>query len=41
MTTASGFMSGAYKMVDEDGRSFDIDIPTFSLDSPQARRVLN
>ena len=41
LTTASGFMSGAYKMVDEDGKSFEIDIPTFSLDSPQARRVLN
>jgi ApaG protein len=41
LTTASGFMSGAYRMVDEDGKSFDIDIPTFSLDCPQARRVLN
>ena len=41
LTTASGFMSGAYKMVDEEGRAFEIDIPTFSLDSPQARRVLN
>ena len=41
LTTASGFMSGSYKMVDEEGRSFEIDIPTFSLDSPQARRVLN
>lgn len=41
LTTASGFMSGSYRMVDEEGRSFEIDIPTFSLDSPQARRVLN
>ena len=41
LTTASGFMSGAYRMVDEEGRAFDVDIPTFSLDSPQARRVLN
>jgi ApaG protein len=41
LTTASGFMSGAYRMTDEEGRSFDIDIPTFSLDSPQTRRVLN
>jgi ApaG protein len=41
LTTASGFMSGAYRMVDEDGKAFDIDIPTFSLDSPQTKRVLN
>ena len=41
LTTASGFMIGAYRMVDENGKAFEIDIPTFSLDSPQARRVLN
>ena len=41
LTTASGFMSGAYRMVDEEGKSFEIDIPTFSLDQPRARRVLN
>ena len=41
LTTESGFMSGAFRMVDENGQAFDIDIPTFSLDSPGARRVLN
>ncbi len=41
LTTASGFMSGAYRMVDENGQAFDIEVPTFSLDSPQAGRVLN
>ena len=41
LNTPSGFMSGAYRMVDEEGKSFEIDIPTFSLDQPRARRVLN
>ncbi|MDE2577278.1 MAG: Co2+/Mg2+ efflux protein ApaG [Hyphomicrobiales bacterium] len=41
LTTPSGIMAGAYRMVDEDGRAFDIEIPAFSLDSPFARRVLN
>ena len=27
--------------VDEAGEGFDVAIPAFSLDSPQARRVLN
>jgi ApaG protein len=41
LTTASGIMSGTYRMVDEDGTSFDAIIPTFSLDSPTMKRVLN
>lgn len=41
LTTPTGFMSGAYQMSDENGEAFEIDIPTFSLDSPQGRRVLN
>jgi ApaG protein len=41
LTTPSGLMSGAYRMIDADGRSFDVDIPPFSLDSPLERRVLN
>ncbi len=41
LTTPSGIMVGTYRMVDEDGRSFDADIPAFSLDSPHAKRVLN
>ncbi len=41
LTTASGVMSGAYRMIDEDGRAFDVEIPAFSLDSPMERRVLN
>jgi ApaG protein len=41
LTTPSGIMSGTYRMVDEDGRSFDVVIPTFSLDSPHMPRVVN
>ena len=41
LTTSSGFMAGSYRMVDEHGGSFDAEIPTFSLDSPHMRRVIN
>jgi ApaG protein len=41
LPTPSGFMGGSYRMVDETGGSFDVEIPTFSLDSPHLRRVLN
>lgn len=35
LPTDSGMMGGTYQMVDEEGKLFDIVIPTFSLDSPQ------
>ena len=41
LATSSGMMVGSYRMVDEDGRAFDIEIPAFSLDSPFSRKVLN
>lgn len=41
LTTPSGLMSGAYTMVDAEGKTFDAEIPAFSLDSPMERRVLN
>src|SRR6201997_3371722 len=41
LSTASGFMPGRYQMVSETGERFEIDIPTFSLDSPHHKRVLN
>lgn len=43
LPTASGFMTGSYQMVTESGERFDIDVPTFSLDSPSpdGKRVLN
>lgn len=39
--TDSGSMVGAYYMTDAEGRSFEAEIPAFSLDTPDARRVLN
>lgn len=41
LSTSSGAMHGAYRMVDEAGAGFDVAIPAFSLDVPGARRVLN
>jgi ApaG protein len=40
LPTASGFMTGRYQMVSESGERFEIDVPTFSLDSPDNKRVL-
>jgi ApaG protein len=34
LRTPSGIMSGTYEMTTEDGERFMIDIPIFSLDSP-------
>jgi hypothetical protein len=41
LPTASGFMAGRYQMVSESGEHFEIDVPAFSLDSPDSKRVLN
>ena len=41
LRTASGFMTGRYQMVSESGERFEIDVPTFSLDSPDSKRTLN
>lgn len=41
LSTESGFMTGSYQMVTEDGEPFEIDIPAFSLDSPGQKRTLN
>ena len=41
LSTSSGFMGGTYQMVSESGENFDIEIPTFSLDTPNAKRQLN
>ena len=41
LSTSSGFMGGTYQMVSESGENFDIEIPTFSLDTPNAARQLN
>ena len=41
LPTSSGIMLGSYRMVGEDGESFDIVIPAFSLDLPDEERRLN
>ena len=41
LPTTSGFMTGSYQMAGESGERFEIDVPTFSLDSPDSKRVLN
>ncbi len=35
LTTPSGIMKGTYKMINQEGESFDVIIPAFSLDSPE------
>ena len=41
LPTASGFMAGRYQMESESGEKFEIDVPAFSLDSPEGKRTLN
>lgn len=41
LPTPSGTMVGAYTMTDQAGAQFEIEIPAFSLDLPNASRVVN
>jgi ApaG protein len=41
LPTSSGFMAGNYGMVSATGEEFDIEIPAFSLDTPQRERTIN
>jgi ApaG protein len=41
LPTPSGFMAGTYGMVSIKGEHFDIEIPAFSLDSPDSRPTIN
>ncbi|HEV2503546.1 MAG TPA: Co2+/Mg2+ efflux protein ApaG [Mesorhizobium sp.] len=41
LSTPSGIMVGHYTMRNARGEQFDIAIPAFSLDLPNARRVVN
>lgn len=41
LTTSSGFMAGSYGMETPSGETFEVDIPTFSLDSPFEPQTLN
>jgi len=41
LPTPSGFMAGTYGMVSGKGERFNIEIPAFSLDSPDTKRTIN
>ncbi|WP_068318168.1 Co2+/Mg2+ efflux protein ApaG [Polycladidibacter hongkongensis] len=41
LSTSSGIMSGSYTMQSETGETFSVEVPTFSLDTPESQRVLN
>ena len=41
LSTPSGIMAGHYGMVTDGGETFEVEIPAFSLDSPEANRTLN
>ncbi|MDP7603380.1 MAG: Co2+/Mg2+ efflux protein ApaG [Alphaproteobacteria bacterium] len=41
LSTPSGIMDGSYQMETQNGETFDVVIPAFSLDSPHQRRSVN
>ena len=41
LATPGGIMAGHYQMETEDGETFNVEIPAFSLDIPDAPRVIN
>ena len=41
LATPYGVMGGEYQMTTAAGETFDVEIPTFSLESPFARSVIN
>lgn len=41
LSTPSGIMGGSYQVTSKAGDTFDIDIPTFSLDSPYQGHAVN
>lgn len=41
LSTPSGIMMGSYRMETDDGETFDVEIPAFSLDSPYQSRQVN
>ena len=41
LNTPSGMMGGSYQMESDTGERFDIEIPTFSLDSPNQNVLPN
>jgi ApaG protein len=41
LPTSSGFMTGTYGMISAAGEKFEIQIPAFSLDTPEKARTIN
>ena len=41
LATPSGIMMGSYTMVTQEGKTFDVEIPAFSLDIPDNRPSIN
>ncbi len=41
LSTSSGIMVGTYDMESEEGKTFAVDIPAFSLDSPGSMSSIN
>jgi ApaG protein len=41
MRFEAGSMHGSFQMLTDDGQTFDAQIPPFSLDLPDARKVMN
>jgi len=41
LDTPDGFMVGQFTMIGEDGDTFLVEIPPFSLDIPASRRIVN
>ena len=41
LPTPNGTMQGSYIMETADGQTFEAEIPAFSLDIPQAKRILH
>ena len=41
LPTPSGTMAGSYSMVTKTGERFEAEVPAFSLDLPDSRRVMN
>lgn len=41
LSTPSGFMVGSYLMISENGATFDVSVPAFSLDSPYQPSAVN
>ena len=41
LPTPSGSMAGEFEMLTEEGERFEIEVPAFSLDLPDARRTVN